>query len=56
MLLNSHWVMSVLDHCTSRIVGFAVYAGGVRLSASAFFVFARHITVAATLHDLVVVL
>ena len=29
ILLNSHWVMIVMDQFTRRIIGFAVYAGDV---------------------------
>ncbi len=27
LLLNSHWIMVVLDHCSRRIIGFAVQKG-----------------------------
>jgi transposase InsO family protein len=29
LLVKTHWVMVVMDHCTRRIVGFAVQAGGL---------------------------
>src|SRR5210317_1825141 len=29
LILNSHWVMVVMDHYTRRIIGFAVHAGAL---------------------------
>jgi hypothetical protein len=33
MILRTHWVMVVMDHCSRRIIGFGIHAGVVNAEA-----------------------